>query len=202
LGKIGERIPAKAWVTIGFDGARMRDSTAFVVTDIKTGFQQLGGLWSRPPNADDHWEVDEAEVSDTFAQLMRTYRVRKVYCDPPYWNTTIGEWAVKYPDVVEEWWTNKHTRMIGAIQGFSDAIASGKLSHDGDIDLAEHVGNAGKHMLNGIRDERGERKWILGKLHQDRKFDACMAAILSWQARMDELGSVAPKRRRRVQRIR
>jgi hypothetical protein len=89
-------------VTIGFDGARMRDSTAFVVTDIKTDFQQLGGLWSRPSNADDDWEVDEADVTAAFAHLMRTYRVKKVYCDPPYWNTTIGEWSVKYPDVVQD----------------------------------------------------------------------------------------------------
>lgn len=201
LGLKGESIPRKARVTVGFDGARMRDSTAFVVTDIKTGFQQLGGLWERPLDADDGWEIDESLVTEALSEIFRAYRVQKVYCDPPYWNSTVGEWSVKYPDVVEAFHTNKYTRMIAAIQGFSDAITSGKLSHDGDPDLARHVASAGKYMLNGMRDERGERKWILGKLHPDRKFDACMAAILSWQARMDELGTIK-RTRRVVQRIR
>lgn len=200
LGHVGQRIPAKAQVTLGFDGARMRDATAIVTTDIKTGFQQLDFLRERPSNAEDDWEIDESEVTEKVKELFRTYRVQKMYCDPPYWSSTIGEWAVKYPDVVEEWWTNRRRPMIKAIQAFQDAIDSTKLSHDGDPDLARHIGNAGKYLQN-LRDDNGERLWILGKLHPDRKFDACMAAILSWQARMDELGTVK-KTRRVVQRIR
>jgi phage terminase large subunit-like protein len=194
-----KRIPAKAQVTIGFDGARMKDATAIVTTDIKTGFQQLDFLQERPLDAEDDWEIDESEVTEKVAELFKRYRVQKMYCDPAHWNSTVGEWSVKYPDVVEEWWTHRHRPMIKAIQGFSDAIDSEKLSHDGNDDFARHVGNAGKHMLN-LRDEHGERLWILGKLHPDRKFDACMAAILSWQARMDELGAVK-KTKRVFQRI-
>src|SRR5690606_15414639 len=51
----GEVIPLRSRVTIGFDGARMRDATAFVVTDIDTGFQELMGLWERPDDAEDEW---------------------------------------------------------------------------------------------------------------------------------------------------
>lgn len=202
LGLAGEHIPPKSRVTIGFDGARMRDATAMVVTDIKTGFQEIGFLRERPLDADDDWEVDESEVTDKLAELMKRFRVQKMYCDPPHWNSTIGEWSVKYPDVVQEWWTNRRRPMITAIQGFSDAIDSGKLSHDGDPDLARHVANAGKAMTN-LRDDEGNRLWILGKLHPDRKFDACMAAILSWTARMDELGSLPVKKKRQtIQRVR
>ena len=201
LGLDGERIPDKARVTIGFDGARMQDSTAFVVTDIKTGFQQLGGLWERPLDAD-HWEVDDQEVTDTLADLFRRFRVQKVYCDPPHWNSTVGEWSVKWPDKVEEWWTNRRGPMVKAIGGFADAIASGKVSHDGDPDLERHIGHAGKRFLPSMRDENGERVWILGKQHPDRKFDACMAAILSWQARMDELGSIPKRTKRAPMRVR
>lgn len=201
LALIGERIPPRARVTIGFDGARMRDATAFVVTDIKTGFQQLAGLWERPADADDDWEVPEDEVTEKLLELMRTYRVWKAYCDPPHWNNTIGDWSVKYPDKVEEWWTNRRRPMVTAIGDFAEAIATGRVSHDGDPDLARHIGNAGKAPTN-LLDERGERLWILGKLHPDRKFDACMAAVLSWQARMDALAAAPPKTRRVVQRIR
>lgn len=192
----GERIPDRARVTIGFDGARMKDATAFVVTDIKTGFQELAGLWERPLDADE-WEVDEQQVTDTLVDLFKRFRVQKVYCDPPHWNSTVGEWSVKWPDKVEEWWTNRTNPMVKAIGGFGEAILSGKVSHDGDEDFARHIGNAGKQFLSNRRDENGERVWILGKQHPDRKFDACMAAILSWQARMDELGSI-PKRTARM----
>lgn len=194
----GEQIPRRAYVTLGFDGARMRDSTAIVATDVFSGLQSLEGLWEKPINAVDDWEVDESEVNEKVAELFRRFRVVKMYCDPPHWNYTVGAWAARWPDVVEEFWTNQKRRMIKAIQAFEDAIASGSISHNSpeDGDLTRHVGNAGRHHTNLVDEETGEKLWILGKLHQDRKFDACMAAILSWQARMDVLPKV--KRRRRV----
>jgi len=198
----GEKIAPKSLVTVGFDGARMRDSTAFVITDVRHGFQQIGGLWERPLDAEDDWEVPEHEVSEALSDIMRRYRVWKVYADPPHWNNTVGEWSVRYPDKVEEWWTNRRRPMVQAIGDYVEAIATGRLSHDGDERLATHVGNAGRAPTN-LLDERGERLWILGKLHPDRKFDACMAAILSWQARMDAIAEGALKSKRRVvQRIR
>lgn len=198
----GDQIPRGSRVTIGFDGARMRDATAFVVTDIATGFQELAGLWERPDDADEDWEVDEAEVSAKLEELMRRYRVERMYCDPPHWNNTVGEWSVKYPDKVQEWWTNRTRPMVSAIGAYVEAIQTGRVSHNGDPELTRHIGNAGRRMTN-LLDERGERLWILAKLHPSRKFDAAMAAVLSWQARMDIVSQpAAPKRGRRAARIR
>lgn len=195
------RIPLKSYVTLGFDGARMRDSTAIVMTDVRTGLQQLAALWERPDTADDDWEIDESEVREAVEGLFKNYRVLKMYCDPPYWDNTVGEWSVKWPEKVIAWHTNRRTQMIQAISAFSDGIVSGKLTHTGDEDLTRHIGNAGKHYVNNVIDEHGQRRWILKKVHPDRKFDACMAAILSWQARVDVLPDFKPKRRV-VQRIR
>ena len=40
--------------------------------------------------------------------------------------------------------------------------------------------NAGRRRTNLVADEEtGEKVWILTKIHPDRKFDLCMAAILS-----------------------
>ncbi|MBF6370463.1 terminase, partial [Nocardia puris] len=128
----GDQIPRGSRVTIGFDGARMRDATAFVVTDIATGFQELAGLWERPDDADEDWEVDEAEVSAKLEELMRRYRVERMYCDPPHWNNTVGEWSVKYPDKVQEWWTNRTRPMVSAIGAYVEAIQTGRVSHNGD----------------------------------------------------------------------
>lgn len=200
-GEEPRRIPLKSYVTLGFDGARMRDSTAIVMTETKTGLQQLAALWERPDNAQDDWEIDESEVREAVEGLFKNYRVQKMYCDPPYWDNTVGEWSVKWPDRVVAWHTNRRTPMIGAISAFRDGIVSGKLRHCGDLDLTRHMGNAGKHYLNNVVDEHGERRWILKKIHPDRKFDACMAAVLSWQARIDVLPDFKPKRRV-VQRIR
>lgn len=202
LALTGEVIPLRSRVTIGFDGARMRDATAFVVTDIDTGFQELMGLWERPEDAEDDWEVDESEVNAKLDELMKRFRVLKMYCDPPHWNNTVGEWSVTYPDKVEEWWTNRTRPMVTAIGNFVEAIDTGRVSHNGDPDLSRHIGNAGRRQTN-LLDERGERLWILTKLHPTRKFDAAMAAILSWQARMDVVTKPPEKKRgRRAARIR
>lgn len=195
--EIDDKIPRNAAVTVGFDGARMRDATAFVVTDVKSGLQQLEGLWERPADADDDWEVDEAEVDEKRKELFKRYRVVKMYADPPHWNYTVGAWAAHYPQTVEEFWTNQKRRTIKAIQAYTDAIASGSISHNSPDDghFTRHIGNAGRHRTNLLDEETGERLWILGKLHADRKFDAAMAAVLSWQARMDVLGTVKRKTR-------
>lgn len=195
--EVDDRIARGARVTIGFDGARMRDATAFVVTDVRSGLQQLEGLWERPLDAEDDWEVDEAEVDEKRRELFKRYRVLKMYCDPPHWNYTVGAWAAHHPDVVEEFWTNQKRRAIKAIQAYTDALASGSVSHNSpdDGDFTRHIGNAGRHLTNLLDEETGERLWILGKLHRDRKLDAAMAAVLSWQARMDVLGTVKRKKR-------
>lgn len=197
----GERIPPRSRVTIGFDGARMRDATALVVTDIRTGFQELAGLWERPLDAEPDWEVPELEVTEKVAELMRRYRVWKLYADPPHWNNTVGEWSVKWPDKVEEWWTNRRRPMAAALLTFSEAIQTGRISHNGDPNLSRHIGNAGRVQTN-LSWEDGQRMWILGKLHPDRKFDAAMAAVLSWQARKDALAAAEKPKKRVVQRIR
>ena len=63
-------------------------------------------------------------------------------------------------------------------------IEQGELSHDGNPDLVRHVANAGRNNLN-VTDDEGLYKYRLAKITKDRKFDACMAAILSWQAMLD-----------------
>lgn len=210
LGLPGETIPLRSYVTLGFDGARFRDATGLVMTDVKTGLQQKMFLAEKPLDAPDDWEVDEKEADQAVRDVFKHYRVLLFYADPPFWNSTVGEWSARYGDsrvtkkpIVQEFWTNKQERMIKAIGAYTDAIAKGAVSHneDDDGDLVRHVGNAGKKMLNRLDPETDQFLWILGKLHKDRKFDLCMAAILSWQARMEVLGKI-PHTRRRVVKVR
>lgn len=201
LGCAGERIPPRSQVVIGFDGARMRDATAFVVCDVKHGFMELGGLWERPLDAEEDWEVPELEVTEKLTELVKRFKVVKVYCDPPHWTQTVGEWSVRWPDKVQEWWTHRRREISRAVDGFAEAIDTGRVSHNDDPDLARHIGNAGRVQTNLLGDN-GERIHILGKLHPDRKFDAAMAAVLAWQARTDVLAAQPKPKKRVVQRIR
>lgn len=206
-------IPPRAFVTIGFDGARKRDATGFVVTDVRTGLQQVEGLWERPHNADDDWEVDEAEVNEKRKELFSRFRVLKLYADPPHWNYTVGAWAAEHPDKVEEFWTNQRRRMYKALSAYEDAIASGSVKHNsspGDDrdpgtvgDLTRHTRNAGRKNTNLVADEEtGEKVWLLCKIHPDRKFDLNVSAVLSWQARMDVLPEMPKSKKRVFRRIR
>jgi hypothetical protein len=72
-------IPAGALCTLGFDGARFRDSTGFVLTEVVTGVQMQVGLWERPEYAPEDWEVPEDEVHAKFEEVMETYDVWQAY---------------------------------------------------------------------------------------------------------------------------
>jgi hypothetical protein len=60
------------------------------------------------------------------------------------------------------------------------------VADDMEEAFARHAAAAGRQDINHWDDE-GRRLWILRKLHPDRKFDAQMAAVLSWTARLDAL---------------
>ncbi|MHA0288280.1 terminase [Mycobacterium sp. C3-094] len=210
-------IPKGAFVTLGMDGAKFRDSTSIVMTDVRTGLQQIEFLAEKPLN-DDDWEVNETSLTARVMYLKRHYRVMLMYCDPAYYQTVIGQWSAKLGDspytkkpVVQEFWTNQETRMIKALLAYETAINSSAVTYT-DTDeigqptkhgrLTRHVGNAGKKYLTRVDKETGKQLWILGKLHKDRKFDACMAGVLSWQARMECLKFLPKKRLGRVVRVR
>lgn len=222
-----ERIPRGAYVTVGFDGARFRDATALVLTDVRTGRQEVVFLAEKPLNADESWEVDEKALTAAWNQVRKSYKVLLMYADPAYYTATIGDWSAKAGDsvitkrpVVQEFWTNKTDRIVGALLNYESAINSAKVTYadsiqgeytqrrDGLIvpvthgDLTRHVGNAGKKLLNLVDIQTGKQKWILTKLHKDRKFDACMAAVLSWEARMDVLRFLPRPKKRTVVRVR
>lgn len=204
--KRGESIPDGAFVALGFDGARFRDCTAFVATDIATGLQQCLGSWSRPEDVED-WEVPEDQVTELLEDTLARFEVWRLYADPPHWTETVGSWSARWPDQVEEFWTNQHKRMAYVIREYLEAIDSGSVTYGGvailtdneesnqQRDLVEHLGNAGRQDLK-ILDDQGKPLFILCKQdgRQDLKFDRAMAAVLSWKACMDARKSGAKPR--------
>ena len=182
--------PDGALMTLGFDGGRWHDATSLVGTEVQTGFQCLLGLWEKPEMLDiENWEVPAEDVKGVVAEAFERWQIWRMYCDPPYWESIVAEWAGKYGEKrVIEWWTNRPKQMAYAIKSFNTAITSGELLHDGNPHLARHIGNAVRRILK-MRDEEGRPLWTIYKERPDSplKIDAAMAAILSWEARGDAL---------------
>ncbi|KAB2807997.1 hypothetical protein F9L07_25345 [Pimelobacter simplex] len=184
-------IAAGSFVTWGFDGARYRDSTAIVLTDIPTGRQRLWALWEKPLTADDKWEITEQQVLDSLDELHDTFSVWRGYYDPFYWTEAMRKAAGKYGDkVVVEWRTNRTLAAAWMARRYGEAISGGDVTRCKDDPLAEdfdrHIAAAGRETVNHW-DDQGEQLFILAKIHPDRKFDVAMAAQLSWEARLDAL---------------
>lgn len=210
LARPGESLADDAFVTLGFDGARFRDATALVATDIASGLQVLLGLWERPEDVED-WEVPEAEVTEAVADAFRRFEVWRLYADPPHWVETVGSWSARWPDRVVEWWTNSPKRMAYAARAYREAMGAGSVTFGGvdtgdaefrpHADLIRHLGNAGAHELR-LKDDEGKPLYVMRKQdgRDELKFDAAMAACLSWTARLDAIKAGAKPRRGRVRR--
>lgn len=178
----------KAIITLGFDGARWRDATALVATEVFTGFQWIVGLWEKPLEVE-QWEVPVDLVDDVVSEAFRRWSVWRMYADPPYWESLVAEWAGRFgEDKVVEWWTNRWNLMSYAVRSFNSAIQAGDILHDGNKHLTRHIGNAVKRVLPQV-DEEGKPLFVIYKERPDSvaRIDAAMSAILSWEARNDAL---------------
>ncbi len=200
------RIPKGAAVGVGFDGARLRDATGLVVTELATGTQELWGLWEQDLD-DPEWEVPADEVDQAVEQVFKHFRVWRMYGDPPYWVTELGIWAGRHKGQVVEWWTNRIKESAYAVRAYREAQASGAVGwspeHYMADDFTRHIGNAGRKETK-ILDDKGEPLDILAKIHKDRKFDGAMAGLLSWQAYLDahKAGAARTRTPSRPRRIR
>lgn len=190
LARPGETITPGAKVTLGFDGARRRDATALVAVSIETGLVQLIGIWERPLDADEAWEVPEAEVDDLVDYAFERWDVWRLYGDPPWWESAMDRWAGKYgSERVVRWWTNRIKNMCLAILAFANDWTEDRLTHSDDPKLNEHIENAVRQETR--MEENGEPLWYISKDSKmsPRKIDAAMAAILAWRARLDAIQS-------------
>lgn len=205
---VADPIPDGALVVGGFDGARFRDATGIVLTEVATGRQQLVGLWERPEDAEE-WEVPEAEVTALWEDVQRRWDLWLVYGDPPHWTETFGSWAGRWPEVFEEWWTQRLRPMAQAVRAYREGMDSGAVSHvvrpadhpfrSLDDDFDRHVAAAGRKNI-ALTDDDGSSLFVMKKIAEERKFDAAMAGCLSWTAYLDAVkkGAVSRRKRRSV----
>lgn len=198
LSRPGYRIPRGAPVTAGLDGSRWKDTTALVVTEIETGFQQRFGLWV-PEDLPDG-EVPVVEVDQAVAEMFDYWHVVRFYGDPARgWDARLADYSGRHgPKVVAEFYTDSRNLRRTALmcRSYAQAIKAGEVTNDGDDDFLLHIGAAQKRNTN-MQDDEGKFLWVMTKERPDspRKIDLAMAGALSWQARLDAMakGSWEPE---------
>ena len=161
----GERV----W--LGFDGSYSQDSTALVgVTEDLHVF--VVGCWENPGRAG--WRVPRDEVDAAVTRAFAEFDVVEMVCDPPYWEREISEWDVRWPERVVEFPTWRRERMAPACTTFYPAVMERTLSHDGDVRLARHVGNAVvKTSPQGDFITKADK-------HSPAKIDLAVAAVIAF----------------------
>ena len=182
----------RAEISIGFDGARRRDSTALVATEMESGRQWPLGVWERDWG-NPEWEVDEAAVDAALRDAFRRYRVVRMYCDPFYWQERVKIWCGEYEGICAEWRTGGPGTTKTAVAGhaYRQAITELACRHGGpknDLFTRDVCRTYAQEIGGRIEDDP---LVIMQKENKTsrRTIDLAMAGCLSWQARLDAIKS-------------
>jgi hypothetical protein len=202
----GKALRRRDLVTLGLDGSIREDATALVACRFGDGHLQLLGLWEKPAGAEgDDWQVDREEVDAAVSHAMREYEVAGFYADPARWQDYLDKWNNEYGEKMRvkanqrrplEWWTNRPTAMVAALERFHDAVlderisftpaadrAEGSHEHQMALALTRHVLNARRAISrSGLQIRKEHPK-------SPRKIDACMAAVLAYEAACDAVAA-------------
>jgi hypothetical protein len=187
-------VPDGARITLGFDGARTRDSTALIGCHLDSGWCWPLGVWEMPVSAEPgSWEVPAGEVDTAVANAMDRYRVVRMYADPPWWESQVDGWAGRWPSAVWAFRTNRYARMAWAVRAAENAVRAGELTHDGSAVLARHVGNARRRPTTVKDPDTLEAMHVIAKEFNAslNKIDAAVALVLAWEARRDAIAAGA-----------
>jgi phage terminase large subunit-like protein len=174
--------PDGARVGIGFDGSHSRDATAVVICD-ESGRLSLELLIERDPSDPSDWTVPRRAVHDVMADLFARFDVARLFGDPWGWRDELDGWAAEYgPERVLSLPTNSVLRFGPAVDRFRAALAEGRISHDGDPDLARHLANARLVRGPGRAADEGHALYTLEKAGPGRFIDAAVSAINAYEA--------------------
>jgi hypothetical protein len=177
--KVRRELTATESIALGFDGSHSKDGTALVGC-TRDGWLFPVAVLERPPNAPDGWRIDRREIHKALSFVFETYNVGFLYADPWQFQSELDTWSEKWPGRVVEFPTNQVRKMAPAVDRFRSGVIEGHASHDGDPDLTRHVLNARLRSAGRDADDRG--MWTLEKAGPGRLIDACIAAVLAFEA--------------------
>lgn len=178
-------VSKKEPIALGFDGSVRNDSTALVACRIEDGFIWPIRVWEKPENGPKDWEVPFLVVDSVVRKTLDEYNVVWMYADPAYWQDIVGRWSLDYEDTIYEFWTHRRALMCKAVERFKTAVLNGQMSFS---NAPEHE-VLSRHVLNTHSEETPSGELVRKEFPQsERKIDACMAAILAFEARAAAIG--------------
>jgi hypothetical protein len=171
----------------GFDGSDIDDWTSIRLETLDgRQFTPTYGPDRRPTiwnPAEWGGRIPRTEVHAAWDELARRYKLVRVYCDPPGWQTEIEQWALKHGDqVFIEWATYRTVQMHAALERTVTDLNTGRLLHDACPVAELHVGNARKAARPGDR-------YVLSKQSQTQKIDVAMSSVLAHEAAADAVAA-------------
>jgi hypothetical protein len=173
------------FIGLGFDGSISKDATVLRGC-TRDGYSFILDSWLPGPDDGPDWTIPRHEVHEAVNRAFGTYRVGRMYCDPPHWWTEIEDWAVKYGDeVVLALDTNQARRFAPATDRWLTAIREGTHTHDGDPLTDEHVKSA--HLRKAkVSDPEDDNRtlFVLVKGSWNQRIDAAVADVLAHEAAM------------------
>ncbi len=175
-------------IVLGFDGSDVDDWSA-IRAETTDGYQftPTYGPSKRPTvwnPADFGGQTPRLEISAAVDEVFKRYRVIRMYCDPPYWETEVDQWAEKHGDKkVVRWLTRRPAQMHDAAERLKTDITradpdSPSFTHDACPFAAEHVGHARAAA-------RPAERYVLVKPSDAQKIDVCVTSILAHEAAGD-----------------
>jgi hypothetical protein len=187
-------VPDGTVIVLGMDGSDVDDWTG-IRAETREGYQftpvygpdRLACIWDP---AQFGGQVPRLEVDAAMEEIVSRYVVARAYCDPPFWETPIDQWAERYGDRrFLRWYTRSVSRMHPAAQRLATDVtkAGSTFAHDGCRITAQHIGNARKSARGG-----GDPKnppYVLVKPSDAQKIDMAMSSILCHEAAGDALAA-------------
>jgi len=175
--------PAGTRVVGGFDGSDVDDWTA-IRLETMGGYQftptfgpdRAPCIWNPADYPDE--QVPREEVMAAMDEVMTTYDMVRIYCDPPYWASEVNAWVALYGDsVVIPWRTNRTVAMHEACERLRTDVTKKDttFSHDGCETTADH-------MANARAAARPAKRYVLAKPSDSQKIDCVIPSVLAHEA--------------------
>jgi phage terminase large subunit-like protein len=111
---------------------------------------------------------------------FENYRVVRMFCDPPYWQTDIDEWRARWGESVVRWPSYSDTKISEATARFDALVRAGEMRHNGDDELRRH--------LSAARRQRCRNGWRPAK-KDGRKIDVLLATLAAIHANGDAVAA-------------
>lgn len=171
-----ERIPDGAAVYVGVDVGLVHDSTAVVAAWLSPVSGRVvleARVFASDHRAVAHERVDRqrilSRVEEHITGLVSRWDVREVVYDPRFFERSAELLSDAGLTVVEM--PQSSSVMADAYQAFYAAAVEGRVTHDGEPVLADHVASTAA--------DKTERGWKVRKLKAHKRIDACVAAVMA-----------------------